>query len=391
MAVLLPVLLLAGPGEEAVRAARADRRGRHDRLVLREHGGDAGRVPVLPRARRARAARQGASRRSSTASPSGYSRTLRRVLPFRADDHRRVGRPGRGERLGGVAPAEHVLPRDRRVDGADLRALLAGHRRCRTPRRQINDDGRDARRASCRQGWSRWSSPTSASPSNARSAMISPNVGPHTGFLRLALLRSRGAQDCRKRRDRRPGRGRSWTREFPGVETPAVSGRAGRQRLRQRVHRRPLVVEVRGDNLEELDAQAKAIAEVARTVPGVRDVRSSLQMDYPEIHVDTDREKAGLRRRDGRDAPRRRRWRRRSATSTRRASGSIRNNGQSYYVVTSYDGAASPTSQRARAAPGPRRATPGNAVLLGAYGTIRRVGRARSPSSAISSSAPRTC
>ncbi len=56
----------------------------------------------------------------------------------------------------------------------------------------------------------------------------------------------------------------------------------------------PLVVEVAADNLEELDAQSKAVAEVARTVPGIRDVYPSLQIDYPEVRVETDRTRAAL-------------------------------------------------------------------------------------------------
>ncbi len=42
-------------------------------------------------------------------------------------DHRGVRGAYRGGRLGRDAPAEHVLPRDRRVDGASLCAVLAGH------------------------------------------------------------------------------------------------------------------------------------------------------------------------------------------------------------------------------------------------------------------------
>ena len=152
----------------------------------------------------------------------------------------------------------------------------------------------------------------------------------------------------------------------------------------------PLVVEVRGDNLEELDEQASAVAEVARTVPGVRDICPSLQIDYPEVRVETDRDEGGHGRRHARATRRRRRSRRRSATSTRRASGSTPNNGQSYYVVTYYDGTVvddpnalaqlpvrvvATTASRSRSAP-----TPTSAAR-----------RARSPSSATSSSARRTC
>ena len=133
------------------------------------------------------------------------------------------------------------------------------------------------------------------------------------------------------------------------------------------------------------------MAEVARTVPGVRDVRASLQIDYPEVRVETDREKAGPRRRDRCATRRRPRSKRRSATSTRRASGSTRDNGQSYYVVTSYDG------ERVADTAGARRSSRCAIANDGQAGAARRVRQrsagasARSPSSATSSSARRTC
>jgi multidrug efflux pump subunit AcrB len=132
----------------------------------------------------------------------------------------------------------------------------------------------------------------------------------------------------------------------------------------------PVVVEVRGDNLEELDRQAKAVAEVARGVAGVRDVWPSLQMDYPEIRVDTDRKKAGLVGVAARDA---------AQTTLEATLGNINtpsvwidpNNGQSYYVVTHYDGAQVPDINAL--AQLPVRIDPnGKPVRLGAYGDVRR-------------------
>ena len=57
----------------------------------------------------------------------GYSRTLRKVLPFRFDDYRRFTDSGGCQRMGRVPPAEHILSCHRRGDGSDLRALYAGH------------------------------------------------------------------------------------------------------------------------------------------------------------------------------------------------------------------------------------------------------------------------
>jgi multidrug efflux pump subunit AcrB len=202
-------------------------------------------------------------------------------------------------------------------------------------------------------------------PQNARSAIVSPNVGPHTGFLRLAF------SDPERRRlsqSQLAARAREiLNREFPGVETLHYPGGLVAS-VFANGYIAPLVIEVRGDNLEELDAQAKAVAEVARTVPGVRDVRSSLQIDYPEVHVDTDREKAGL---VGVTL-------RRAAQTTLEATlGNINtpsvwidpDNGQSYYVVTSYGGVA---DIRALERLPVRVSDAGRTVTLGAYGQIRR-------------------
>jgi multidrug efflux pump subunit AcrB len=114
------------------------------------------------------------------------------------------------------------------------------------------------------------------------------------------------------------------------------------------------------------------VAEVARTVAGVRDVYPSLQMDYPEIHVDTDRQMAGMVQVSAREA----------AQATLDATlGNINTpsvwvdgtNGQSYYVVTGYDGKAVSDVSALRRIP-VRVAGGGEAaaVTLGSYGKIRR-------------------
>ena len=110
--------------------------------------------------------------------------------------------------------------------------------------------------------------------------------------------------------------------------------------------------------------------DVARTIPGVRDVRESLQTDYPEIQVDTDREKAGFVGRRP-TTPRRRRSTQRSATSHPPGVWIDANNGQSYYVVTFFDAARVPDTQ-ALGALAVRISKMGNPVLLGAYGNVHR-------------------
>ncbi len=204
-------------------------------------------------------------------------------------------------------------------------------------------------------------------PQNARSAIVSPNVGPHTGFLRLAFS---DPETRRLSQSQLADRARQiLTREYPGVETLQYPGGLVAS-VFANGYTAPLVVEVRGDKLESLDASAKAVAEVARTVPGVRDVRSSLQVDYPEIRVETDREKAGLVGVSLRSA---------AQTTLEATLGNINTpsvwidaaNGQSYYVVTSYDGNRVNDTQALAQIP-VRVGEGGQAVPLGAYGRIRR-------------------
>jgi multidrug efflux pump subunit AcrB len=205
------------------------------------------------------------------------------------------------------------------------------------------------------------------SPNNARSAMTSPNSGPHMGFIRLAL-----ADTERRTLSQREIADQSrdiLNRNFPGVEFLQWPGGLVAS-VFSNGYIAPLVVEVRGDNLAELTAQSKLVAEVARSVPGVRDVRVSLQDDYPEVRVETTREKAGLVGVSARAA---------AQTTLEATLGNINspsvwidpNNGQSYYAVTYYDSkrAADPS---ALAQIPVRVSESGKAVPLGAYASVRR-------------------
>jgi multidrug efflux pump subunit AcrB len=98
----------------------------------------------------------------------------------------------------------------------------------------------------------------------------------------------------------------------------------------------PIAVELQNDNLAALEDQGKKVAAVAQTVGGVRDVRVELQTDYPEIHVNTVRDQAGMVGVTSRQA----------AQATLDATlGNINtpsvwidpHNGQAYYVITYYD------------------------------------------------------
>ena len=204
-------------------------------------------------------------------------------------------------------------------------------------------------------------------PQNARSAIVSPNTGPHTGFLRLAFV---DPEERKLSQGEIAARARDiLTREFPGVETLQYPGGLVAS-VFANGYTAPVVLEVRNDKLDLLDVEAKAVAEVARTIPGVRDVRVSLQIDYPEIRVDTDREKAGL---VGVTAV--------AAAETTLAAtlGNINTpsvwidsqNGQSYYVVTAYDRLQVADAEELAELP-VRVSKTGQSVTLGAYAQIRR-------------------
>ena len=205
------------------------------------------------------------------------------------------------------------------------------------------------------------------SPGNARSAMTSPNAGPHMGFIRIALPEA----EHRKQSQRELA---DMTREilnrnYPGVEFLQWPGGLVAS-VFSNGYIAPLVVEVGGDSLEELDAKSRAVADVARSIPGVRDVYPSVQIDYPEVRVETDRTEAALVGVTSRMA---------AQTTLEATLGNINtpsvwidgSNGQSYYVVTYYDGHVVDDPNALARIP-VRIGDGGRAVTLGAYSAIRR-------------------
>jgi multidrug efflux pump subunit AcrB len=205
------------------------------------------------------------------------------------------------------------------------------------------------------------------SPNNARSAMTSPNWGPYMGFIRLQLVEP-------DRRKLSQGEIADLSRkilveEFPGVEFLQAPGGLVAS-VFNNGYISPLVMEIRGEKLDLLDEQARAVAEVARSVAGVRDIRSTLDMQYPEVRVNVDREKAGLVGVTARNI----------GQSTLEATlGNINtpsvwidaDNGQSYYVVTYYDHDAVADPHALGQLP-VRISEAGKLVQLGAYSAIRR-------------------
>ncbi len=204
-------------------------------------------------------------------------------------------------------------------------------------------------------------------PQEQRSLLASPNVAPNTGFLRLAFA---PAEERRISQAEIAARVRAILgREFPGVEILQYPGGLVAS-VFANGYAAPLVVELHSDSLDVLDEQARAFAEVARTVPGIRDVRESLQLDYPEIRVDTDRERVGLVGTSLRDA---------AQTTLEATTGNINTpgvwvdagNGRAYYVVTFYDGAEISDTAALGRLPihfGKNH----RAVLLGAYSEVTR-------------------
>jgi multidrug efflux pump subunit AcrB len=204
-------------------------------------------------------------------------------------------------------------------------------------------------------------------PSNARSLITSPNAGPHMGFIRLQLADPR---------NRRLSQGeittrlrKVWAEKFPGVGFLQWPGGLVAS-VFENGYPGPLAVEVRGDNLGELDRQSQAIAEVARTVPGLRDITPTLEMRYPEIHVETDRQGAGTVDVTAEAA---------TQATLEATLGNIDTpsvwldprNGQSYYVVTSGDpGAVTDVASLGQVAV--RVGKGAAAVELDSFGHIRR-------------------
>lgn len=205
------------------------------------------------------------------------------------------------------------------------------------------------------------------SPENARSAMTSPNDGPHMGFIRVAL-REPGERAHTQREIANRMR-KILETKFPGVEFLQWPGGLVAS-VFANGYIAPIVVEVRNENLALLEDQAKSVSEVARTVGGVRDIRVALQTEYPEVHIDTVREQAGIVGLTARDA----------AQATLDATlGNINTpgvwidpaNGQSYYVVTYYDERAVPDLGALAQLPA-RVSSDGKPVSIGAYADIRR-------------------
>ena len=205
------------------------------------------------------------------------------------------------------------------------------------------------------------------SPANARAIITSPNWGPHMGYLRVQFTDAE--QRKQSQRELSDLSRKILNDAYPGVQIlGAPGGLVSSVFLNGAIA--PLVIEVRGDSFDVISEQAKAVGEVMRTVAGVRDVRVSLEMDYPELHVDVERTEAGMVGVSARDV---------GQTTLEATLGNINtpsvwidaSNGQSYYVVTSYDNDLVKDPDALATLP-VLVSDSGKPVTLGAYSVVRR-------------------
>ena len=204
-------------------------------------------------------------------------------------------------------------------------------------------------------------------PGNARSVLGIPSAAPHQGFLRIAL-------GDREERKAKQGEIANLVRDVihrkhPGVELLQAPGGLVAS-VFYNGYLAPLAIEIAGDDLGELQQQADAIASVARKVRGIADVYPTLETDYPEIHVDVDRQEAGMVDIDSRSA---------AQATLDSTLGNINTpgvwvdpgNGQAYYVITYYDPEVVSSSRDIAQTP-VRVDADGTAVLLGTYAKVHR-------------------
>jgi multidrug efflux pump subunit AcrB len=364
MAVLLPVLLLAGLARRlfaplALTVAMAMTASYFVSVCV---------TPVACRYFLGHADSTGIARRLAgliDAVANGYSRLLRRVLPFPWTVIGSCAVLTLGAVwAAGKLPSTFFPEIDESMELVYVR--LAPGISLRDAARKVNEMGR-VLSEELPKGSVELVLTNVGSPGNIRAAMTNPNNAPHMGFINLQLT----SPDKRKLSQREiSDRMRSiLEKHFPGVEFLQWPGGLVAS-VFANGYIAPLVVEVRGDNLAELEANAHEVARVAQTVDGVRDVRVSLQNDYPEVRVDTNREEAGMVGVSARAI---------GQTTLEATLGNLNtpsvwidpNNGQSYYVVTYYAG--SDVKDPAELAELPVRIDKdGNPVALGTYSNIHR-------------------
>ena len=204
-------------------------------------------------------------------------------------------------------------------------------------------------------------------PTKARSAMNSPNAGPHMGFIRVQLSSPHHrAETQRELADRAR---QILVQHYPGVDFLQAPGGVVAS-VFNNGYNAPFVVEIEDDELARLRDASFEVAQVGRQVAGLRDPFLMLETNYPELRIATDRAVAGLIGLSARDA---------AQTTLDATLGNINTpgvwidgqNGQSYFVVTQYD--ASVVRDRESLTNVPLRAdSEHGSIQLGTYAEVQR-------------------
>jgi CzcA family heavy metal efflux pump len=120
-------------------------------------------------------------------------------------------------------------------------------------------------------------------------AMLAANSGPHAITLRVELT---PPGERPKHIEHYIKQVRERVRdEFPGF-TLTFDPRGTVREIINFGHKAPIVVEARGYDLETGSALAKKIERELQTIPGLNDVKSIRQDDYPSLQIDVDRQRA---------------------------------------------------------------------------------------------------
>lgn len=120
-------------------------------------------------------------------------------------------------------------------------------------------------------------------------AMLAANGGPHEITLRVELTPP-GEREHDMEYYISQLRERAAT-EFPGISVVFVP----RGTIKQIInfgYKAPIVVEVRGYDLEQGSALASKIDHMMQKIPGLTDVKSVRQDDYPNLQINVDRQRA---------------------------------------------------------------------------------------------------
>jgi multidrug efflux pump subunit AcrB len=205
------------------------------------------------------------------------------------------------------------------------------------------------------------------SPTKARSAMNSPNAGPHMGFIRIQL--SAPHERAETQRELADRARQILVQHYPGVDFLQAPGGVVAS-VFNNGYNAPIVAEIEDDDLDRLREASFDVAQTGRQVAGLRDPFVMLETNYPELRIATDRAVAGLVGLSARDA---------AQTTLDATLGNINTpgvwidgkNGQSYFVVTQYDAAVVRDRESLTSVPLRADAEHG-AIQLGTYATVQR-------------------